>query len=94
MENISNSLIYLLLSWALITAVLVTLVAYRTILARKEDDSLFLNKAEKRLVVGEQDVLIGKINRLRRPIVTLAALSCGLLLATAGLWLWTGYNSF
>ena len=94
MGNISNSLIYLLISWALITAVLVSLVAYRTILTRKEDDSIFLNKAEETLLVGEQAVLIGKINRLRRPIVTLAALSCCLLLATASLWLWTGYNSF
>ena len=94
MGNISNSLIYLLLSWALITAVLASLVAYRMMLSRKEDDSLFLNKAEETLMVGEQAVLIGKINRLRRPIVSLAVLSCCLLLATAGLWLWTGYNSF
>jgi hypothetical protein len=94
MGNISNSLIYFLISWTLITAVLVSLVVYRTILTRKEDDSIFLNKAEETLLVGEQAVLIAKINRLRRPIVTLAALSCCLLFATASLWLWAGYSSF
>jgi hypothetical protein len=45
-------------------------------------------------MVGQQDVLIAKVNRLRRPIVTLAVLSSILLLASAGLWLWTGFKSF
>ena len=60
-----------------------------------EDDSLYLNKAKEMiLVAGEHDLLIARMNRLRRPIMALAGLSGILFLASAALLLWTGYRSF
>ena len=54
MGNIPNSLMYLLLFWGAVTAVLLALVAYRAILSRTEDDSIYLDKAEEMLMVGER----------------------------------------
>jgi hypothetical protein len=42
---------------------------------------------------GPQAVLITKMNRLSKPIVALAALSVILLLASASLWVWIGFNT-
>jgi len=89
-----SSLIGLGLSWRVITAVLMVLVMYRATLSRAEDDSLYLNTAEKALMAGEQYLLVAKMNRLGRPIKTLALLSATLLVTSAGLWLWSGFKSF
>jgi hypothetical protein len=85
---------YLLLSWGVITALLVILVIYRTTLSTREDDQLFLNKAQDRMMASEQRLLVGRITRLSRPIIALAVLSGALLLATTGMWLWAGLKSF
>jgi len=92
--DLPNSLVYLLLSWGLVTASLGVLLTYRGALSRMEDDSLYLNKDEETLMVGRQDVLIAKLSRLARPIHALAVLSGGLLLAVVAVWLWTGFQSF
>jgi len=94
MGELSGPLSYLLMSWGVITTMLVILVIYRTTLTIKEDDQLFLNKAEDQMMASEQKVIIGKITRLTRPIVTLTVLSVALLLVSAGVWLWTGLQSF
>jgi hypothetical protein len=93
MGDISGPLAYLLLSWGLITVALVALVVYRTTLSSKEDDQLYLNKAEVNMMGSDQAVLITRLNRLTKPILALAILSGILLLATAGLWAWIGFNN-
>src|SRR5579862_8849239 len=85
---------YLLLSWGVITALLVILVIYRTTLSTREDDQMFLNQAQDRMMASEQRVLIGRMAKLSRPIIALAVLSGALLLATTGMWLWAGLKSF
>ena len=92
--DISGPLGYLLLSWGVITAMLIILVIYRTTLSTREDDQLFLNKAEDQMMASEQRMLIGKIDRLGRPIISLAVLSGLLLIASAGVWLWVGLKNF
>ena len=95
MTFIPNPLLYLLLFWVAITGVLAALVTYRATLSRVEDDSLYLNKAEATILMAfEHDALVAKMNRLGRPIMALAVFSGTLLLASAGLWLWTGFKSF
>ena len=86
--------LYLLLSWGVITALLVILVIYRMTLSTREDDQLFLNQAQDRMMASEQRVLIGRMAKLSRPIIALAVLSGALLLATTGMWLWAGLKSF
>ena len=93
MGDISGPLAYLLLSWGLITTALVVLLVYRATLSNKEDDQLYLNKAEVEMMGSDQAVLITKLNRLGKPIWALAILSGILLVASAGLWVWIGFNT-
>jgi hypothetical protein len=94
MGEITGPLTYLLLTWGGVTVLLVIMVIYRATLASREDDQIFLNKAEDNMMASEQRELIGKLDRLSRPIITLATLSGVLLVASAGLWLWNGLTNF
>jgi hypothetical protein len=94
MLSSSNLLILVSVLWGVSTTALAVLAMYRTMLARKEDDSLFLDEDARALMAGEQDVIVAKMDSLITPIKALAVLSCTLLLAAAGLWIWVGYNSF
>jgi hypothetical protein len=93
MGDISGPLAYLLLSWGLITVALIALLVYRATLSNKEDDQLYLNKAEVSMMGSDQAVLISRLNRLWKPIIALAILSGILLLASASLWVWIGFNN-
>ena len=93
MGDISGPLAYLLLSWGLITAALVALLVYRATLSSKEDDQLYLNKAEISMMGSDQAVVITRLNSLGKPILTHAILSGILLLASASLWVWIGFNN-
>lgn len=93
MGDISGPLAYLLLSWGLITVALVILLVYRATLSSKEDDQLYLNKAEVSMMGGDQAAIIKGLDRLGKPILTLAILSGILLLASASLWVWIGFSN-
>ena len=93
MGDISGPLAYLLLSWGVITIALVILLVYRVTLSSKEDDQLYLNKAEVTMMGGEQAAIITRLNRLGKPIWGLAILSGILLLASACLWVWIGFSN-
>jgi hypothetical protein len=94
MGDMPAPLAYLLLSWGVVTTVLVVLMIYRATLSTREDDQIYLNKAEETMMGTEQQALIGKMNRLGRPIITLAVLSGILLVASAVIWLWAGLKNF
>jgi hypothetical protein len=87
-------LFYLLASWGAVTSVLVVLVIYRATLSTREDDEIHLNKTADSMMAAEQRQIVGKLNKLTRPIVTLVVLSSALLLACAGVWIWGGLKSF
>jgi hypothetical protein len=83
----------LMISWGVITAVLVILVIYRGTLSSKEDDQIFIDAAEQHHY-REQQVIIARMSRLTRPIITLAVVSGALLIAIVGLWMYRGFKSF
>jgi hypothetical protein len=93
MGEISGPLAYLLVSWGLVTVALVILLIYRVTLSSKEDDQLYLNKAEVEMMGSEQAALATRLNKLSKPILGLAILSGILLLASASLWVWIGFNN-
>jgi hypothetical protein len=93
MGDISGPLAYLLLSWGLITVALIALLVYRVTLSNKEDDQLYLNKAEISMMGSDQALVISRLNRLGKPILALAILSGLLLLASASLWVWIGFSN-
>jgi Mg2+ and Co2+ transporter CorA len=77
--------------WALLTAALVVVMIYRTVLTMHEDDQLFLDSAESHLE-QEQRQLAARMNRVQ-PFITVLGTSSGLLmLLMAGLWIWRGWN--
>jgi hypothetical protein len=73
--------------------VLVALLVYRATLSNKEDDQLYLNKAEVSMMGSNQAVIISRLNSLGKPILALSILSGVLLLASASLWVWIGFNN-
>lgn len=93
MATMHSTLIYLLASWGLVTAVLVGLIVYGNTLSTREDDELYLNQAEQVMMASEQQVLIHKMNSLLRVIIGLAVISGALFVATAGVWVWIGFHS-
>jgi hypothetical protein len=84
---------YLLLTWGVITSLLVILVVYRVTLSSREDDQIFIGRAEDNFA-AEQRAIIGKVTQLSRPIFALSLASGILLLATAGVWIYQGLKSF
>ena len=86
-------LMLFMVSWGVITAVLVILVVYRGILSSREDDQIFIDAAEQHHY-QEQQAVIAKMSRLTKPIITLAVISGVLLLTSAGLWIYGGLKSF
>jgi hypothetical protein len=83
----------LMMSWGVITVILVILVVYRGTLSTREDDQIFIDAAGQHHY-QEQLVILDRIARLSKPIIALAVLSGALLLASAGVWIYQGYMSF
>ena len=82
-----------MISWGVITVVLVALVVYRGMLSSREDDQIFIDAAEQHHY-KEQVAIIERMSRLTKPIIALAVLSGVLLLASAGVWIYQGLMSF
>ncbi len=83
----------LMICWIVITIVLVALVVYRGTLSSREDDQIFIDAAEQHHY-DEQIAIIAQMSQLTRPIIALSVLSGALLLASAGVWIYSGYMSF
>jgi hypothetical protein len=86
-------LAYLVLSWGVVTALLVILVVYRVTLSSREDDQIIISKAEAH-IAAEQREIVSRITQLSRPIFALSVASGVLLVATAGVWIYEGLRSF
>jgi len=77
----------------LTAGITMVLVIYGNALSTREDDELYLNKAEQAMMASEQRMLIGKMRRLARVILGFAVVAAVLLAASAGLWVWIGFRS-
>jgi len=93
MEALHDALFPLLIAWGVITAILVCVLIYRSMLENREEDQIFLDAAAQSMA-NEQRALVARIEKLSRPITALIVLSAGLLVVVAGLWVWQGFRSF
>ncbi len=80
-------LMWPLVIWGVITAVLIILLIYRSTLAMHEDDQLFLNESESQME-RDQIELMQKLNKVTPIVKWLGAASGGLILIIAGVALY------
>jgi hypothetical protein len=92
MSGITSVLTYLLMAGGAASVVLVVLVIYGNALDTREDEEIYLNKTEEKMMASDQPALITKMNRLAQ-VIKLVAVTAGVfLLASAGVWVWIGFN--
>ncbi len=87
----SSTLTSLLIVWGVLTAILVILLIYRSTLAMREDDQLFLNESESHMQLEQQEV-IARLNRVNLPVRSLGGASGLLILIIAGMWIYEGLS--
>jgi len=81
-------LTYLLVFCGAIAAVLVVLVIYGNTLDSREAEEIYLNKTQEKMMAGDQQALIDKMNRLGG-IIKVVAIIAGIAIAgTAGFAVW------
>jgi hypothetical protein len=93
MEALHEAFFPLLIAWGVVTAILIFVLIYRSMLENREEDQIFLDAAAQSMA-NEQRALVARIERLSRPITALIVVSSVLLVTVAGLWLWQGFQSF
>ena len=87
----SSTLTNLLIVWGVLTAALVILLIYRSTLAMREDDQLFLNESESHMQIEQQQV-IARLNKVNLPVRILGGASGLLILVIAGMWIYEGLS--
>jgi hypothetical protein len=75
----------LTIGWGVATTILVLLLIYRALLSNKEEDRLFLNKADEH-EEKEQQILIGKLQAVGKYSLVVGIVSGALMLAILGMW--------
>jgi hypothetical protein len=85
----SSLLPALWISWVSITVALTALVIFRSLVAMKEEDQLFLDPAEWQLE-REQRAILTQLGRLTPFVKGLAVLSTVLLALIAAVWIYQG----
>ena len=84
-----SMLTMLLVVWAVLTALLVILLIYRSTLTMHEEEQLFLDEAEAHMA-REQEEIHARMAKTLLPMRVLGAASGALILVIAGMWVWQG----
>jgi Tfp pilus assembly protein PilN len=87
----SSTLTMLLVVWAVLTALLIVLLIYRSTLSMHEEDQLFLDESQHQME-EEQAVIHTRMNKTQVPMRLLSAASGMLILVIAGMWVWEGLS--
>lgn len=93
MQTPTGMLLALLIACALALGAWFCLIMYRGTLESREDDQLFLDKAEESMA-REQRQLFARIERINPVIRTVMILWILLAVVSAGMWIWQGLKSF
>jgi hypothetical protein len=72
------------------TVVLLVLIIYGNTLDIHEDEEIYLNKKEEKLMGDDQRVLVAKMERLKKVIFSLAVADGILLVISAAIWVYIG----
>jgi hypothetical protein len=85
-------LLWLLIVWGVLTAILIVLLIYRSTLTMQEDDQLFLDESASAMA-KEQTELMAKVNKITPLVKILGATSGGMILVIAGWAVYIGLNA-
>ena len=85
-------LLWLLIVWGVLTAILIVLLIYRRTLTMQEDDQLFLDESASAMA-KEQTELMAKVNKITPLVKILGATSGGMILVIAGWAVYIGLNA-
>jgi hypothetical protein len=86
-----SMLMWPLILWGALTAVLVVLLIYRSTLTMHEDDQLFLDESASGMA-QEQAEIMSKLNKVTPFVKWLGAASGALILVIAGVAIYQGLN--
>jgi len=86
-----SPLVWLLVVWGVLTALLIILLIYRSTLTMHEDDQLFLDESESHMQ-REQMEIMAKVNKIAPYLKVLGALSGAMILVIAGIAIYQGLN--
>jgi hypothetical protein len=81
----------MLVVWAVLTALLIILLIYRSTLSMHEEDQLYLDEAESHMA-REQEEIHARMAKIQWPTRVLGAASGMLILVIAGLWVYEGLS--
>ena len=79
------------IAWAVLTAVLIILLIYRSTLTMQEDEQLFLDDSASQMA-AEQRELVAKVNKINPFVKILGATSGVGFLLLAGMMIYSGLN--
>jgi len=79
--------------WAVVTAVLLALLAYRGTLTRYEEDQLFLASAGGQQQ-QEQTLIVQKVNRIQPLVRIMTGATCVLSATIIGIYVWDALSQF
>lgn len=79
------------IAWAVLTAVLIILLIYRSTLTMQEDEQLFLDESASQMA-AEQRELVAKVNKINPFVKILGATSGVGFLLLAGMMIYNGLN--
>lgn len=84
-----TSMVWLLIAWGVLTALLIILLIYRGTLTMHEEDQLFLSESDAQME-QEQIAVLRKVNKLTPLVWSLGSLSGVLILIIAGMAVYQG----
>ncbi len=82
-----------LIVWGLVTAVFTILMMYRSLVTMREDDQLFLNSTDSKMEQEQREV-VRRIARLTPYTKGFGLASAGLLVVSAGIWVYQAMTRF
>lgn len=88
-----SPLAWLSIAWAVITAVFLVLMLFKSLISMKEEDQLFLDPAESHLETAQREILT-RLNRITPFTRAFGLASAGLLILMGSMWVYRGVTEF
>jgi hypothetical protein len=85
-------MVWMMIVWGSLTAILIVLLIYRSTLTMHEDDQLFLNESDTHMATEQAEVL-SKVNKITPLVKVLGGISGAGILVIAGVFIYQGLNA-